>query len=98
MKITDSSAITEEWIPTGQTTVHIVTLTQIRDIRVKKEDNMGALLFIGLIWFIPKFVSEVFITQVPKGTDYRQVYIDSYSGVSGRTLDRRMSNGYYTKK
>ena len=98
MKITDSSAITEEWIPTGQTTVHIVTLTQIRDIRVKKEDNMGALLFIGLIWFIPKFVSEVFITQVPKGTDYRRAYIDSYSGVSGKALDRRMSIGYYTKK
>lgn len=90
--------MTEEWIPTGQTTAHIATLIQIRDIRVKKEDIMGALLFIGLIWFIPKLVKELFITQVPRGTDYRQVYIDSHSGVSGRTLDRRMSNGYYVKK
>lgn len=58
----------------------------------------GALLFIGLIWFLCELLKDVSIRPVPPGTDYRQAYIDSHKGVSGKTLDRRMSNGYYVKK
>lgn len=61
---------------------------------------MGGILLviIGLCWFLWQLLKDVSITHVPKGTDYRQAYIDSYKGISGKQLDRRISNGYYKKK
>lgn len=61
---------------------------------------MGGILLVivGLGWFLFQVLKDVSITHVPKGTDYRQAYIDSHSGINGKQLDRRMSNGYYKKK
>ncbi len=61
---------------------------------------MGGILLIviGLGWFLWQLLKDASITHVPKGTDYRQAYIDSHKGISGKQLDRRMSNGYYKKK
>lgn len=56
------------------------------------------LVIIGLGWFCWQLIKDACIKQVPPGTDYRQAYIDSHKGVSGKQLDRRMSNGYYVKK
>ena len=56
------------------------------------------LILIGLGWFLLQVLKDANISHVPKGTDYRQAYLDSYKGVSGQQLDRRMSNGYYKKK
>lgn len=60
---------------------------------------MGALVVIlGIGWLVYTILKEeVFTHQVPKGTDYRQAYIDS-SKVSGKELNRRLQNGYYVKK
>ena len=61
---------------------------------------MGGILLIviGLGWFLWQLLKDASITHVPMGTDYRQAYIDSHKGISGKQLDRRMSNGYYKKK
>lgn len=59
---------------------------------------MGGLLFIGLIWFVCQVIKDANIKHVPPGTDYRQAYIDSYKGVSGKEMNRRLSSGYYVKK
>ena len=37
--------------------------------------------------------------EIPPNTDYRQAVIDSYKyNLSGKELDRRLTNGYYVKK
>ena len=62
---------------------------------------MGALLvIIGLGWIIGTILKEeVFTRPVPPNTDYRQAVIDSYKyNLSGKELDRRLTNGYYVKK
>jgi len=62
---------------------------------------MGALLvIIGLGWLIGTILKEeVFTRPVPSNTDYRQAVIDSYKyNLSGKELDRRLTNGYYVKK
>ena len=56
------------------------------------------LVIIGLVWLVGTILKEeVFTQQVPKGTDYRQAYIDS-NKISGRELNRRLQSGYYVKK
>lgn len=62
---------------------------------------MGALLvIIGLGWLIGTILKEeVFTRPVSPNTDYRQAVIDSYKyNLSGKELDRRLTNGYYVKK
>lgn len=62
---------------------------------------MGALLvIIGLGWLAYTILKEeVFTKHVPPNTDYRQAFIDSYKhNLSGKELDKRMTNGYYVKK
>ena len=59
---------------------------------------MGALLFIGLIWFLCELLKDVSIRPVYPGTDYRQAYIDMNTGkYSAKEVDRRMTKGYYRK-
>lgn len=60
---------------------------------------MGALVIIlGLGWLVYTILKEeVFTKPVPPGTDYRQAYIDS-SKISGKELNKRLTNGYYVKK
>ena len=61
---------------------------------------MGGILLviIGFGWLLFKLISEACITPAPKGTDYRQVTIDLNKGVSAKTVNKRISNGYYVKK
>ena len=62
---------------------------------------MGALLVIvGLGWLAYTILKEeVFTKPVPPNTDYRQATIDSYKyGLSGKEMDKRLTNGYYVKK
>ena len=56
------------------------------------------LVIIGFGWSLFKIISEACITPAPKGTNYRQATIDLSKGVSAKTVDRRISNGYYVKK
>lgn len=60
---------------------------------------MGGILLviIGFGWLLYKIISEACITPAPKGTDYRQVTIDLNKGVSAKTVNKRISNGYYKK-
>ena len=60
---------------------------------------MGGILvvIIGFGWLLFKLISEACITPAPKGTDYRQVTIDLNKGVSAKTVNKRISNGYYKK-
>ena len=60
---------------------------------------MGGILLviIGVGWLLFKLISEACITPAPKGTDYRQVTIDLNKGVSAKTVNKRISNGYYKK-
>ena len=60
---------------------------------------MGGILvvIIGFGWLLYKIISETCITPAPKGTDYRQVTIDLNRGVSAKTVNKRISNGYYKK-
>ena len=60
---------------------------------------MGGILLviIGFGWLLFKLISEACITPAPKGTDYRQVTIDLNKGVSAKTVNKRISNGYYKK-
>ena len=60
---------------------------------------MGGILLviIGFGWLLFKLISEACITPTPKGTDYRQVTIDLNKGVSAKTVNKRISNGYYKK-
>lgn len=60
---------------------------------------MGGILLviIGFGWLLFKLISEACITQAPKGTDYRQVTIDLNKGVSAKTVNKRISSGYYKK-
>ena len=59
-----------------------------------------ALVIIGVAWLIGTIVKEELFTKpVPPNTDFRQAYIDSYKyNLSGKELDRRLTNGYYVKK
>jgi len=62
---------------------------------------MGILLVIvGLGWLIGTILKEeVFTKPAAPNTDYRQAVIDSYKyNLSGKELDRRLTNGYYVKK
>ena len=58
------------------------------------------LVIIGLGWLGYTILKEeVFTKPVPPNTDYRQAVIDRYSNnLSGKESDRRMNNGYYSKK
>ena len=60
---------------------------------------MGGILvvIIGFGWLLFKLISDACITPAPKGTDYRQVTIDLNKGVSAKTVNKRISNGYYKK-
>ena len=60
---------------------------------------MGGILvvIIGFGWLLFKLISEACITPAPKGTDYRQVTIDLNKGVSAKTVNKRISSGYYKK-
>ena len=56
------------------------------------------LVIIGFGWLLFKVVSEACITPAAKGTDYRQVTIDLNKGCNVKTVNKRISNGYYVKK
>jgi len=55
------------------------------------------LVIIGFGWLLFKLISEACITPAPKGTDYRQASLDLNKGVSAKTVNKRISNGYYKK-
>lgn len=58
----------------------------------------GIIIVLGIGWLIYKFLKEeVFVKPVPPNTDYRQAFIDSCMGLSGKELDRRLTSGYYVK-
>lgn len=61
---------------------------------------MAIFFVIGLIWLVATILKEeVFTKPVPPNTDYRQAFIDSYKyNLSGKELNRRLTNGYYVKK
>lgn len=61
---------------------------------------MGVILIIGICWLGYTILKEaVFTKRVPPNTDYRQAFIDSYKyNLSGKELDKRMTNEYYVKK
>ncbi|MDP4118158.1 MAG: hypothetical protein Q8873_03085 [Bacillota bacterium] len=60
---------------------------------------MGALIIIGIVWVIWQIIKEAGITQVPKDTDFRQVFIDSHSGkYSNKQMNKRVDGGEYVKK
>lgn len=58
----------------------------------------GLIIVVGLGWLVYHLLKDACIKPVPPGTDYTQAIIDSSRGVSGKELDRRMTNGYYVKK
>ena len=60
---------------------------------------MGGILviIIGFGWLLFKLISEACITPAPKGTNYRQASLDLNRGVSAKTVNKRISNGYYKK-
>ncbi|MBQ8279114.1 MAG: hypothetical protein IJZ23_04675 [Roseburia sp.] len=60
----------------------------------------GLVILLGLGWLGYTILKEeVFIKPVPKNTDYRQAFIDSYKyNLSGKELDKRMTNGDYVRK
>ena len=55
------------------------------------------LVIIGFGWLLFKIISEACITPAPKGTNYRQASLDLNRGVSAKTVNKRISNGYYKK-
>ena len=55
------------------------------------------LVIIGFGWLLFKLISEACITPAPKGTNYRQASLDLNRGVSTKTVNKRISNGYYKK-
>ena len=55
------------------------------------------LVIIGFGWLLFKLISEACITPAPKGTNYRQASLDLNRGVSAKTVNKRISNGYYKK-
>lgn len=60
---------------------------------------MGWLVIVlGLGWLAYQLIKDAFTKPVPPGTDYTQAIIDSSRGVSGKEINRRMTNGYYVKK
>lgn len=61
---------------------------------------MGAfLVIIGLVWLISVLVKEANTKQAAPNTDYRQAFIDLNTGkISAKECDRRVTNGYYSKK
>ena len=58
----------------------------------------GLIIVLGLGWLFYQLIKDASIKPVPPGTDYTQAIIDSSKGVSGKEIDRRMTNGYYVKK
>lgn len=59
---------------------------------------MGILNLLGLGWVTKEIVKDSCIKPAAKGTDYRQATIDLAKGVDPKTVDKRISNGYYVKK
>ena len=55
------------------------------------------LVIIGFGWLLFKLISEACITPAPKGTNYRQASLDLNKGISAKTVNKRISNGYYKK-
>lgn len=58
---------------------------------------MGILNLLGLGWVAKEIVKDSCIKPAAKGTDYRQATIDLAKGVDPKTVDKRISNGYYVK-
>ena len=61
---------------------------------------MGGVLLIitGFCWFLYKVIADSCVSQAPFGTDYDKVYRDlRVKKVDAKTVDRRISNGYYVK-
>lgn len=59
----------------------------------------GLLIVLGLGWLGYQLVKDGTTKPAAPNTDYRQAFIDSYTkGISGKELDRRITNGYYSKK
>lgn len=58
------------------------------------------LVIVGLGWLIKTILKEeIFTKQIPPNTDFRQANIDAYKyNLSGKELDKRLTNGYYAKK
>ncbi|MBE5937147.1 MAG: hypothetical protein E7265_03855 [Lachnospiraceae bacterium] len=62
---------------------------------------MGILLVIvGLGWLIGTILKEeVFTKPAAPNTDYRQAFIDLNTGkISAKECDKRVTNGYYSRK
>ena len=62
------------------------------------EIEFAKLIIRYLGWLEYQLIKDASIKPVPPGTDYTQAIIDSSRGVSGKEIDRRMTNGYYVKK
>lgn len=56
------------------------------------------LILLGLGWLLLASIKDTTTREIPPNQDFRQAYIDSHSGVSGKEISRRLDNGYYTKK
>ena len=73
---------------------------QTKSIKDKEGLKMGGLLIvIGLGWLLYQIVKDETTKPVPPNTDYRQAIIDRYKyNLSGKEMDKRLTNGYYVKK
>ena len=58
---------------------------------------MGALIVIGIVWFIVELCKEAGTKQVPDGTDFHAAYLDAHK-LSKKEYTRRLDSGYYVKK
>lgn len=61
---------------------------------------MGTIIIIlGFGWVIWQLIKDASIKPVPKGTDFRQVYIDRATHkYSDKEITKRVDQGYYVKK
>lgn len=57
------------------------------------------LILLGLGWLLLAIIKDATTRPIAPNQDIYQAFIDSHTkGISGKELDRRLTNGYYTKK
>lgn len=87
-----------------------IGVKQDRDIQVtmkrftskkRQEIHMEGLLvvIIGLVLLLSPFMKDAMIKPCAKGTDHTKAVSDVLSGrIDAKTLDKRLTDGYYVKK
>ena len=59
----------------------------------------GFIIVAGIVWVLWQLAKDATIKPVAPNQDIRQAYIDLNTGkISAKECDRRLVNGYYTKK